>query len=109
MEFGWIYEPQSFMQDDDLRVPVASTWSYDWVHVYLSDGVFTKEMDQCLELLKESSLGFETFNMYLDLWDWPRAYPAARGLCDKKDSASGTASQFLFGGPRVPQVFARRV
>ncbi|CAK0804213.1 unnamed protein product, partial [Prorocentrum cordatum] len=64
--FGFNYEPSSILMDDHLAIDVPKVFSWDWMHVYFVGGVFTHELEACLDTLGSYGFGASTFAQILE-------------------------------------------
>ena len=69
--------PHGLLADETLRrvVDPIATMTWDWVHSYLQDGVFTTEVTQVLRACAPFGVTFEELRRYLkdDAWRFPAA------------------------------------
>ena len=80
---GFIYHAESWLQDPDLDKDLMSWMSWDWMHIYMSDGVFVLELKALLHVLDRYALGVRAFHQFLQLWQWPHAYATPRGRWER--------------------------
>ena len=52
---GYHYNPNSVINDRELRYRCMSTLRYDWPHVYLQQGLFGKELEAFMQLARAIS------------------------------------------------------
>ena len=88
---GLTYQPDGLLSDVGLRehVRIIGTWTIDWVHTLLQDGVFTTEAWQ---FIKASGITTEQVCSFLadDAWEFPNAFRTkAKGLYRVFDSFRG--------------------
>ena len=72
LRFGW--NPYSLILNAMLAIGAASIVMYDWVHIYICDGLADVELGLCMRQLRalksESSLG--ELASYLGRWRFPK-------------------------------------
>jgi hypothetical protein len=61
---------------------------WDWMHIYLVNGIFNHEIGILMKALRAQKAGWERLNDYMALWTWPRATGSAATLCDGKRAKS---------------------
>jgi hypothetical protein len=103
-DLGYVFSPDGFLQDTDLDINLVSAFMWDWMHVYVSDGVFSSELKELMCCLGRAGLGGNSFNTYLQHWVWPKGYASADKLCSPSASStdhspSGSASEMLSVAP----------
>ena len=109
-DFGFNYNPHSWLQDSGLEVQGMRILAYDWMHCWCEGGAWEVELAACLRMLSKHESGARQLHAYLQQWMWPKAYGGGRDLCKgsvqertrgKDIDPSGTASEFLSVGPVV--------
>jgi hypothetical protein len=95
IESGYIYLEHGFLQDPLLSISIETALFFDWMHTYLQNGVFVKEVNACLTELHDYSLGIDNFHNYLKLWIWPKCYSGALNVTENDNVAAGSASEYL--------------
>ena len=94
---GWSFNPHSILYHDDLEFKPMSSLMFDWMHVWLIDGVFYRELRALMELYNEHHPGLVThkdIHDYLQAWKWPKQVASAKSVCET-GSFQGTASETL--------------
>ena len=59
-----------------------SVLSFDWMHIYLINGIYAVEVDHLFDALAKERHGFKEFSRYCSAWRWPKAYAKARDIGD---------------------------
>jgi hypothetical protein len=67
-----------------VKIDVASSWAFDWMHTYFVGGIYQKELALLLGRLASHDLGGRRFHEYLQLWQWPKAYASGKDICKHK-------------------------
>ena len=73
---------------------------WDWMHVYVGDGIFNKEINAGLVELgkhREHRLGIGSFDAYLQLWQWPRAYAGILARIERSRTHPHSAHGCAYG------------
>ena len=87
-------------QDSYLPADFVSVFSWDWMHVYVSDGIFVVEFRELMSRLDRSNVGGRAFDECLQRWRWPKAYASAASVCSSADHLpSGSASEMISAAP----------
>jgi hypothetical protein len=116
--FGW--NPYSLILNATLAIGAASIVMYDWVHIYICDGLADVELGLCMRQLRalKSESSFGELATYLGRWRFPKRY--GNSLVDnlfseeknKNNMSKGiftsSASEFLTLAP-VMLLYFRRV
>eukprot|EP00959_Pyramimonas_sp_CCMP1952_P302528 6329941-Pyramimonas_sp.AAC.1 len=99
--FGFNYIAEGLLQDASLDIRCISLWCWDYMHIYLVDGIFINEARELLHRLGKHKLGGQMFDTYVQHWNFPRGYPTAKKLCKGNNSFSpgGSASEQLAATP----------
>ena len=74
-----------------LQVPEfapISTLMWDWMHVYMVNGVFNQEIGRLMHSLHRHGATWARLHEYLSRWTWPRATGSASALCNAKRAKS---------------------
>jgi len=70
-----------------------STLMWDWMHIYLVNGVFNQEIGRLMHLLHRHGATWQRLHEYMSRWTWPRSASTARALCDAKRARSYSEAQ----------------
>ncbi|CAK0853126.1 unnamed protein product [Prorocentrum cordatum] len=96
---GYKYFASNWLQGESLvdDIDVVKAWCWDWMHCYMVNGVYTKEVSELVHRLRQVGLGPDVLDGFLKQWQWPLAHPDAKDLCSQHsdNSPSGNASVFL--------------
>jgi hypothetical protein len=115
--FGW--NPYTLILNESLAIGVASMVMYDWVHVYICDGLADVELGVFMRKLRtfKSESTFGELATYIGRWRFPKRFGniVANLFSEEKNRnnlAKGvftsTASEFLTLAP-VILIYMRRV
>ena len=106
---GWRYNELSIVLDVDLGYRPISTLYFDWMHVYMVDGTYGREVDAIMQRIKQrrkkdTLVTYDDLDAYLRLWIWPRQFAGASGVCGQQ-TFSASASQTLSASPVLTTYF----
>ena len=87
IQLGFAWNHEWLLLDADLDVDLPAAFMWDWMHVYLCDGILPSETIACVRELEAHGLGMAPLDTYLQLWQWPRAYKGAAKVCRKFDGS----------------------
>ena len=93
MEVGFNHSDHNVLLSDHLAIGLASVFMWDWCHCYFQAGVFTKEANALMRRLAAHGHGFPQFKTYVQLWQWPVAYPGFKAA--GHNAIGGSASEQL--------------
>ena len=91
---GWNHCEENVLADEALGYRAISTLMYDWMHVYLVNGIFLNEVSQLMNRLKTLGITARTLHDYLQPWKWPRQFAHARNVFES-GGFGGSASETL--------------
>ena len=99
--FGFNFNAEGLLQDRSIDVGCISRWCWDYMHIYLVDGIFINEARELLQRLGKHKMGGDMFDKYVQHWDFPSGYPTAKKLCkgNKSFSPGGSASEQIAAAP----------
>ena len=113
---GFNHNPLGLLQCPKLRdlLEPTSLLTYDWSHIYLSNGIGGSELAGLLSKLKSAGIGHESLRSETAKWKFP-SFLTMRGYCanslagmfrDKRASNtvhghSTSASEFLYVAPTI--------
>ena len=109
-DFGFNYNPHSWLQDEGLDVKPMEVIAFDVMHCWCQHGVWEIELGACMECLSKHGHGGRQLHAYMKRFMWPRAYASGRDLCkgsvqERKENKdvrpAGSASEFVSAGPVV--------
>lgn len=69
---GFTWSPHTVVGTPAFDRPI-STLMWDWMHIYLVNGLFNQEMGRLLQLLRPHGCSWQMLHEYLVKWTWPRA------------------------------------
>ena len=106
---GWHYHPLNIALDEELGYKAISTLYYDWMHVFMVDGTYGREVNALLEAFREkrnaqTMVSFNDLDEYLRMWTWPLQLPGAKNACGTGTWAA-TASESLSAAPVLARFF----
>ena len=109
-DFGFKWNPHSWLQDPGLDVLAMQVLVFDWMHCWCEKGVWELEFGACMDLLSAHGYGTRLLHTYLQYFKWPLAYASGRDVCKgsvqerkipKDVRPAGSASEMLSVGPVV--------
>ena len=109
-DFGFKWNPDSWLNDTELDVRPMRLLAFDWMHCWCENGVWELEFAACLNELSKHGHGGRQLHAYLQYFKWPKAYAAGRDVCkgSVQDRArprdmppAGSASEMISAGPVV--------
>ena len=109
-DFGFKYNPHSWLQDEGLDVKAMDVLAWDVMHCWCQGGVWEVELVAFLEHLSKYGHGSRQLHAYLQQFKWPKAYASGRDLCKgsvyervvpKDVKPNGSASEFMSAGPVI--------
>ena len=120
--YGFHANEHNLLLDNDIPVGVHSSIMWDWLHVYLENGLLDNEFGVCMRELNDvpvapprRRLGYEVLAEYVIKWAWPgyvRSNP--KKLFDPKSNKkmkaghfSSTASELLTLVPVLTVFFVK--
>lgn len=92
-DWGFNYNANNFLLDDDLDIDIIDVLRWDWPHIYFIKGAFHLEINALLYALTPHRLGHEALRLYLQRWEWPGGYADPKGLIQVGKYLNGTASE----------------
>ncbi len=105
---GFTYIPETLVSDPHLDIDIPGTLQWDWMHCYLVNGLFQREVSEFASRLKGHSLGADRIHDYLQSWNWPRGYVDAKS-CFAKHKLTGSASQCISLAPVLERYLIEEV
>ena len=71
---GWVHTPgmQHMLLDDEIQLQYASSLMYDWMHLYLVNGLLDREFGQLMAHIK-ADVTYAQLGAYVELWTWPKS------------------------------------
>ena len=108
--YGYKYNPHSWVQDTGLDVQVIKVVAFDWMHCWAESGVWDGEFCACMDELAPHGYGGRMLHAYLQHFQLPKAYASGRDVCKgsvqeraqpKDVHPAGTASELISVGPLV--------
>ena len=91
---GFNYAEYNPFARPEFGLGLISMLVWDWMHIYLTSGIFEGEINCLLKRVK----GCAKCHEYVQLWTWPKAYPASSEVFTK-GRLDGTASQLMSLSP----------
>ena len=98
VDFSYNHRPKKVFADLHLNIDLVDILAYDWQHVYVVQGIHTKELTAVWSDLDEHNMEDAALHEFLQLWIWPKSTTSATLLCKMRDGLHGhrgTASEFL--------------
>ena len=93
MKVGFNHCDHNVLLSDHLGIGLVSVFMWDWCLCYFQAGVFTKEANALMKRLVAHGHGFPQFKTYVQLWQWPVAFPGFKAT--GHNSIGGSASEQL--------------
>ena len=93
-ELGWNHLEGSWLLDPRLGVRVVHISAVDWMHCMNEGGAYEKELEALIPELDGYGYGFQTFDSFFKLWQWPKGYANPRRVFEDK-KWSGNASECI--------------
>ena len=109
-DFGFKYNPHSWLQDEGLDVKPMEVIAFDIMHCWCQKGVWEIEFGACMESLSKHRHGGRQLHAYMKRFMWPGAYASGSDICkgsvqeraENKDvKPAGSASEFMSACPVV--------
>ena len=109
-ELGFKYNPHSWLQDEGLDVNAMDVIAFDVMHCWCQGGAWEIELVAGLDELSQYGHGGRELHVYLQKFQWPRAYASGKDLCKgsvyerakpKDCKPTGSASEFMSAGPAI--------
>ena len=80
-EYGFKYNPHSWLQDEGLDVKAMDVIAFDVMHCWCQNGVWEIELGAFMDVLSKHGYGGRQLHVYLQQFMWPKAYASGRELC----------------------------
>ena len=93
-ELGWNHLEGSWLLDPRLGVRVVHISAVDWMRCMNEGGAYEKELEALIPELDGYGHGFQTFDSFFKLWQWPKGYANPRRVFED-NKWSGNASECL--------------
>ena len=109
-DYGFKYNPHSWLQDEGLNVQAMDIIAFDVMHCWCQGGVWEIELEAFMNELSKHGHGGRQLHLYLHQFVWPKAYATGRDICkgsvqdravNKDVRPSGAASEFMSAAPAV--------
>ena len=71
-DYGWTHDPENILLDEQLGVGGVSMCMYDWMHIFLVNGLFNVEVLWLVTFLKHWGYDYDSLDRFFRLWCWPR-------------------------------------
>lgn len=99
-DLGYVLLKYNPFADEGLSIGVVTMVMFDWMHVYLADGIFDWEAKALIAKLTALGVGFDAaaLHSYIQGWKWPKGYASGSNVC-AKNRVDGTASEYLSFAP----------
>ena len=104
---GWTYNEHSILYDTTLPYSPVESIMFDWMHIWLIDGIFLRELNILLRTYASHDANInivDDLRRYLHAWTWPKQVASARHLFDT-GSFQATASETLGVYPVIAKFF----
>ena len=114
-DFGYRWFPDSWLQDKELAVRPMKVLAFDWMHCWCENGVWELAFRACMEELSQHGHGGRQLHVYLQHFQWAKAYASGRDVCKGSIQArqrakdvppAVSAPELLSVGPCCPKVAA---
>ena len=109
-DLGFRWTPNSWLHDTELAVRPMRVLAFDWMHCWCENGVWELELAACMNELSKHGHGGRQLHVYLQHFQWPKAYASGRDICKgsiqvrqraKDVPPAGSASELLSVGPVI--------
>ena len=80
-DFGFRWTPNSWLHDTELAVRPMRVLAFDWMHCWCENGVWELELAACMNELSKHGHGCRQLHVYLQHFQWPKAYASGRDVC----------------------------
>ena len=116
-DYGFKYNPHSWLQDEGLDVNAMDVIAFDVMHCWCQGGAWEIELVAGLDELSKYGHGGRELHAYLNQFEWPKAYASGKDLCKgstyersqpKDVKPTGSASEIYECRPRYSKVARRR-
>ncbi len=97
---GWNYHKHNIILNEQLKYKAISTLHFDYMHVWLVDGVFQREINALLSAIRYASPRAPLttpaeIHAYMMRWSWPKQHNKGSNLIFETGALQATASQLL--------------
>ena len=109
-DFGYKYNPHSWLQDPGLDVQAIKVFAFDWMHCWVEGGVWDVELCALMGKLAPHGYGGRHLHAYLQRFQWPKGYASGRWVCKgsvqeraqpREVPPNGSASEMVSVAPVV--------
>ena len=108
---GFHFSEHAVVNDTALNYRSISTLNFDWVHIYFSSGLFTREIEAFVAKARELAgkgkpalVSYADLHDYLQLWHVPACWASCKTIF-VKGSMAATASEQLSAAPLLRNFF----